>query len=62
MGAPIPDSAIRAWPVDAQDADLFAVCIRAMDDAYLRHHAKPVEAEKPALTPDLFKQMAERRR
>lgn len=37
---PIPDSAIRAWPVDASEADAFARCMRAMDGVYLAHGKK----------------------
>lgn len=37
---PIPSRAIRAWPVDPSEADLFYRCVRAMDRVYLDHASK----------------------
>jgi len=42
-GGPIPLSAINAWPVPPDEAELFHDCIRAADAAYLAHIAKPPE-------------------
>lgn len=42
-GGPIPVSAIEAWPVGADEADLFRHVIRRADAAYLEFLAKPPE-------------------
>lgn len=45
-GAPIPWSAILAYPVSAGEADIFHRCIREADAAYLAFRAKPADEQK----------------
>lgn len=57
MGGPIPLSSIRAFPVPAGEADIFARCIRDADAAYLAFLNKPEEERKPMkqLAPGMIK-------
>jgi hypothetical protein len=45
-GAPIPWSALIAYPVAAHEAETFRACIRAADAAYLAFKSKPPEEQK----------------
>ncbi len=60
-GGPIPVSAIDAWPVAGDEADLFRHAIRRADAAYLEFISRPPEErQSPApLSPAAFRRMAE---
>jgi hypothetical protein len=45
-GAPIPWSAIAAYPVAPSEAETFHRCIRDADAAYLNFRAKPPDDQK----------------
>jgi hypothetical protein len=60
-GGPIPAESIDRWPVHPDEADTFRRCIRAMDEAFRDHFAKPKE-ETPKLTPQMFSEMVRKRK
>lgn len=59
-GGPIPRESVERWPVAPDEFDQFLFCIRSMDEAFLSHSAKGPEPQK--MTPDLFKEMARKRK